>query len=198
MNIKAIILFTFGCLLLISCDKANEMPSEMPIEDEPSTMDDLVDTTCMVYTPIIPEISEFDLNGDSIADFMIKYSFADYDGSSGVSGAHEGRLVPIGDNQVLRESLAPLLFQLSLDDIQANVEAPLRWTDGSSNTFVTLEYCGDDKWAKNWSHYIMTEEAPSYLIGLKLLNDNLNELGWIEIEISNIDGTISIIDRGIL
>lgn len=194
MNINAIILFTIGCLLFISCDKGNEMTSEV----ETSTMDNLVDSTCMVYIPIIPETSEFDLNGDSIADFMIKYFLTDYDGSNGVSSAYMGRLLPIGENQVLRESSAPLLFQLSLDDIKVNVEAPLEWDDANSHSLVTLVYCGDDKWSKNWSHYIMTEEYPSYLIGLKLLNDNLNVLGWIEIEISKSDGIISIIDKGIL
>ena len=194
MNINAIILFTFGCLLFISCDKTNEMTSEV----ETSTMDNLVDSTCIVYTPIIPDTIEFDINGDSIADFMIKYLYADYDGSGGIPGAYIGHLIPIGDNQVLRKSSGPALFQLGLDDIKANVEAPLKWDDGRFHSLVSLNNCGDDKWSETWLLWTIEEEYPSYFIGLKLLNDNLNALGWIEIEISKSDGIVSIIDKGIL
>ncbi len=194
MNINAIILFTIGCLLFVSCEKGNEMTSEV----DTSITDNLVDTTCMVYLPIIPEISEFDINGDSIADFMIIYSYADYDGNGDVPGAYLGRLMSIGDNQVLRKSSAPVLFQLGLDDIKTDVEAPLKWDDGSTHYLVSLENCGDDEWSKNWFPYIMEEENPSYLIGLKLLNENLNEIGWISVEISKSDGIVSITDKGML
>ena len=181
MNINAIVLFTIGCLLFISCDKDNEMTSEV----ETSIMDNLVDSICIVYIPIIPETSEFDINGDSIADYMIKYQFGDYDGINGATGAYTGRLLPIGDNQVLRKSSGPPLFQLGLDDIKANVEAPLKWDDRRSHSLVSLEHCGYDKWSKTWLLWTIEEESPSYLIGLKLLNNNLNELGWIEVEIED-------------
>jgi len=192
MKINTIILFTIGCLFFLSCNKDDEMTSQVDTTD----IDVMSDSTCIEYIPIIPATSEFDLNGDSIADFMIKYLFADYDGGN-VSGAYIGRLMPIGDNQVLRMSSEPALFQLYLDDIQANVDAPLKWDDGWSHPLVSVEYCGDDKWSKNWKISTI-EEYPNYFMGLKLLNDNLNELGWIEIEINKSNGIVSILNKGIL
>jgi len=179
--------------MIFSCMKEDKINEQM---DNPSEEISL-DSICPGPTPIIPEDFEIDLNEDGIMDFEIIYSLGDFD-SPTFSSFYSGRIRPLGENQILRKKSHPILSNVDKSDIQSNVEEPLEWDDSSFSSYsiVSINYCHNGKWELMWNIWTM-DEQPTYLLGLKILNDNLNETGWIEIEVNNIDGTINILNKGI-
>jgi hypothetical protein len=105
--------------------------------------------------------------------------------------------VPIENNEVLKSNSAPSLFLRNLDDIQSVVDSPLRWANSGSNILTYIEFSSIDLvWSKEWLPYSLADHS-TYFLGLKLVNDNISEIGWIEFSIIKSDGTIDIIDKGV-
>ena len=179
-------------LIVFNCTKVDETNEQMSNPNEEISLDSI----CPGPAPIIPENFEIDLNDDGTMDFEIIYEIGDFD-SPTASSFYSGRIEPLDDNQILRKKSYPILFNLEQADIQSNVQEPLEWDDSSFSSFaiVSINYCRNEKWEVIWNIWTK-DEQPKYLIGLKLLNNNLNETGWIEIEVDNLDGTINILDKG--
>lgn len=188
-----------SCLIVFSCTKVDEINEQVDETNEQMSNPNeeiSLDSLCPGPEPIIPEDFEIDLNDDGTMDFEIIYAIGDFC-SATASSFYSGRIKPIDDNQILKKKSYPILFNLEQTDIQSNVQEPLEWDHGySSFSIVSINYCHNGKWEITWNIWTM-DEQPTYLIGLKLLNNNLNETGWIEIEVDDIDGTINILDKGI-
>lgn len=190
MRFKTTTILFISCLMIFSCIKENETNEQMDNPNEEISLDSI----CPGLTPVIPSDFEIDLNEDGTMDFEIIYNVGDFE-SQFFSSFYSGRIRPIGDNQILRKKSHPILFNLEQSTIQPNVQEPLEWDD-SSFSIVSINNCGYEKWEIIWNIWTM-DEQPTYLLGLKILNNNLNETGWIEIEVNDIDGTINILDKGI-
>ncbi len=189
MKITAIVLGFLMTFCVLSCAEGEEM--NMPMENSESS-----DINCTEIEPIIPTPFTIDLNDDGVEDFEIKYLFADFE-SSEPSGAYIGRLFSLGENQVLRKASEPTLFPLTIGDIKEALDTPLRWDGSMSHPLISVDYCGDDRWAETWRVWSL-DESSSYIMGLKLVKDDVDVIGWMEIELSQTDGVFSVLEVGVL
>ena len=83
-------------------------------------------------------------------------------------------------------------------DIKTIVETPLVWNDvGLSDHIITVRKTAADLWPTTWE--INSElERESYFVGLKIINNNIAQLGWVELAFGTSTGKVSIEDKGIL
>ena len=150
-------------------------------------------------SPSIHDTIEIDIDEDGLEDFKIEYSYVDIeplslsDGTFGITGS----LKPYGNNEILRHRDKKSLFLRNLDEIEESVTEPLNWRNTFSRTIVSIATKNaEGDWPNKWEINADTSH-PTYFLGLKLVNDNMNQLAWIEIEINKKDGTVSIVDKGI-
>ena len=180
----AIVLLAVSCFYITACTDDNNSPPE----------EETIDLSCQ-ERPDEPESFELDLNDDGVSDYEISYGLSDIE-SATASAIIAGRLIPLGSNELLKINSSATLFLRDIAAIQNSVDTPLSWSD-SSKFLVFIELLNEGVWTKNWRPYSQDEHL-SYFVGLKILNDNLNLIGWIELDINNSDGTIEIIDKGII
>jgi len=150
--------------------------------------------------PSVHDPIELDVDEDGIDDFTILYGEYDIepliatDRTFGIGAM----LRPYGKNEVLVNTTERTLFLRNLNEIAEVLEDPLSWRSSFSNIIVFIKTINaEHEWPKKWD--ISTDhEHTSYFIGLKLVTDNLIQLGWIEIEVDANSGSISLINKGIL
>lgn len=150
--------------------------------------------------PSINDSIEIDIDEDGIADYRIEYSGVDIEPltlSGGVFGI-DGSLQPYGKNEILLHSEEGYLFLRNLEEIEENVVEPLKWRSTFSSSIVTIATINaEGEWPNKWKINSDSEHS-TYFLGLKLVTDFDIQLAWIEIDINTINGSVSIVDKGIL
>jgi len=150
--------------------------------------------------PTIHDTIEIDIDENGVEDFKIKYSYIDIeplsnsDGNFGITG----NLEPLGNNEILRHKDERSLFLRNLGEIEENVIEPLKWRNTFSRTIVSITTKNiEGEWPNKWEINSNSSHS-TYFLGLKLVNDNLNQLAWLEIDINKTNGKVLIVNKGIL
>lgn len=172
-------LLSFALVLILTGCSLNEFSSEMPS---------------------VPDSVEIDLNEDGINDFVVKFSIVDIDsfdedhGGTGIVGSID----PSNSNQVLLKKDKGNLFLRKTEDIKESVDAPLSWSKaGFSKQLLFIHNNSDGEWQNKWKIDSDSNHS-SYFLGLKIVNDNSTQLGWVELDINKKDGTVKVVKKGIL
>jgi len=160
--------------------------------------------SCSDFTdeqPPLPEDVEIDLDDDGTVDYVIDFAFVDIDPGPGSDIGFfgmGGRINPRNLNQILRKTEDRNLFLRNLEDIKDTVEEPLRWSvSGFSRQIMSLNTNMEGQWPNKWE--LNTDESHStYFIGLKLINNNSTQIGWVELDINRSNGIVEIIDKGLI
>jgi len=148
-------------------------------------------------TPITPNEVEIDVNDNGNTDYYIKFRFVDIESANSSFGI-TGSIDPSDNNQVLTKLDHKNLFLRDLDLIKEVVEDPLKWsTKGFSKEILSISNNTEGQWPNNWEINADSNRS-SYFIGVKIENDNVIELGWIELEIDRSTGKVILIDKNIL
>lgn len=147
--------------------------------------------------PCIPDPISIDLNDDGIVDYRIEFNFG-FVFEPESSMAIIGSMIPSMDNEILHNRDTGNLFLRDLDSITIIVEEPLFWNDGGvEEKIVSISNNSDGLWPSEW--LVNTEEVhETYFVGLRLVTNNLIQLGWIELDINTDTGEIEIVDKGII
>lgn len=153
-------------------------------------------------TKEIPDNFEIDLNQDGSFDFQITYeklsASVPVDPDPGPVGIIRGKLESLNNNLILKsEEATSILFLNNIDLVQSEVNSPLFWesnSDGNSRIIVGINQNIDgETWPDEWK--ISNEEIKeSYFVGFKLLDNNSQNLGFIELSIDNQTGVIEILN----
>jgi len=144
--------------------------------------------------PNIPDSYEFDLDDDGMADYSLAYwVLQDFPQISILSIT--GRFIPLGLNEVLLKHPWRELYLSGIEEIENEVSEPLFWLNTSFN-IVGIGNHVEKGWPLEWSIYCETE-YDSYFLGLKLKKDNLNVMGWVELQVNKSNGHVSIVDKGV-
>lgn len=147
--------------------------------------------------PITPDAIEIDIDENGVADYGIKYASVQVEGPT-ISGGIVGVLEPYGENEMLNERQGNDLFLRDLGDIRQSVSEPLFWSSTSSVSLVSIyNHSPTNQWRSKWEINSNMNHS-SYFIGVKMVNDTVSQLGWIELEIDTSNGNISIINMGLL
>ena len=165
----------------------------------------LVFTSCsekesIKEAPTVHDAIELDINENGIADYTIKYNEA-FIKSATISGPTYGifgSLKPNNKNEILWHSEERNLFLRDIEKIVDNVEEPLNWRHTLSSIIVEIATNDPEgEWPDKWD-INSEDEYSTYFLGLKLVSDSEIQLAWVEISINTSDGSISIVDKGIL
>jgi len=165
----------------------------------------LIFTSCSnnqftIDMPIIHDSIEIDIDEDDIADYKIRYSELIVEPltlSDGVEGI-AGLLQPYGENEILRHREEGSLFLRKLEEIEENVVEPLKWRNTFSRTIVSIVTINaEGEWPNKWDINSNSEHS-TYFFGLKMVSVNVVQLAWVEIDINTNNGSVSIVDKGIL
>ena len=178
MMMKEYLIIALSTLILTSCS-TNESDNDIPS---------------------IHDSISLDIDEDGITDYNINYSGIDIDPFTPTGGVYgiSGSIQPNGANELLRHSEEGLLFLRNLEEIKDIVSDPLEWNDRFSNTIVTIATKNvEGEWPSNWK-ILSARKHSTYFVGLKLVTDSKNQLGWVEIEINRSSGSATIVDKGIL
>lgn len=147
--------------------------------------------------PTSPDTVEIDVDGDSEADFKIEYSFGFIFTPSG-DQIIIGYFTPLGDNLVLHKSDNQNLFLRDLSEIKEMVAEPLFWNStGWTEQILSIQNNSDGQWPRNWTASTDVEHS-TYFLGVKLIDSSSTKIGWVEIRMDLTDGTVAIVDKGIL
>jgi len=146
----------------------------------------------------IPKNIELDLNQDDKVDFRIVYSQQAIEYPIDPSPSSEvviGKFVSVEDNQILKREQESILFLNEIEQIVDDPITPYFWGsngDEFSSSIMIIGQTSDGKdWKDEWQ--ILNEEVKdSYLIGFKLLEQNSNQLGFIEFSIDKQTGQFEI------
>jgi len=192
MKIYSYLLIIISTLLCFSCsDQEAEITDEVIIDFEDFTDEE----------PVVPEDLQIDLDDDGTAEYVIHFEYVEIDPGNdpnvGFFGI-KGSIDPIDNHQVLTQRQEGNLFLRNLENIKNTVEEPLRWnTSGLSRQIMILYANKDGLWPIKWK--LNTDESHStYFLGLKLINDNSTQIGWVELDINRSNGIVEIIDKGTL
>lgn len=179
MKNKISFLIGLSFLLLSSCNKS-DMTHELTDE-----------------APVTPDAIEIDIDEDGVMDYGIKYASVQVEGPT-VSGGIVGVLESYGENEILNERQGNDLFLRDLDEIKQNVSEPLFWSSTSNVSLVSIyNHSPTNQWRTKWEIEGDMSHS-SYFIGLKMMNDTISQLGWIELEMDTSNGNISIINKELL
>lgn len=147
--------------------------------------------------PVTPNAIEIDIDENGVVDYRIKYSSVQVEGLT-ISGGIVGVLEPYGENEILNKRQGDDLFLRNLEEVTKNVSEPLFWSSTSIVSIVAIyNHSPTNEWRTKWD--ISSDmDFPSYFIGVNMINDDVSQLGWIELEINTTNGNISISDKGLL
>lgn len=171
-------------LMIISCSSTDEIQDQFTAE-----------------MPSMPDAVEIDINEDDIIDFVIDFRFVDIEpipntntGNFGIAGS----IYPSNNNQVLTKRGAGNLFLREIEDIKESVDEPLIWsTIGFSKQILFIYTNEDGQWPVEWQ--VSSDSVHStYFLGLKITDNNLTQLGWLELDINTSNGNVEVINKGIL
>ena len=179
MKSHHLLIALFTVILFVSCssdDTTNETTN-----DQPETLSS----------------NEIDINNDGKADYIIEYSHVLIFSPTSDEVIH-GYFNPIGENQVLHKSQISNLFLRNLNEIEENVLEPLFWNNaGWTEDIVSIRNNIDGTWPTQWTVHSENEQN-SYFLGLKLIDDNVIELGWVELSIDLDNGEVSFLNMGVI
>ncbi len=171
----------FIILLFFSCE---ELPN---IIDEPLTSE----------FPETPELVSIDLDEDGVLDYEVIFHHLLIESTETDAGL-VGVFNTLGENETLVNDNQSALFLRNLDEIQEAVQNPLAWeNDDFGLEIVYIQNNIEDLWPLKWEVRSDSEES-SYFLGLKLIKDAENQLGWIEVTIDDSTGQVQVIDQGLL
>ena len=150
--------------------------------------------------PNKPDAVEIDINEDGIIDFVIVFrdvlieTIAQNHGGAGISG----RIEPSNNNQILYKKEERNLFLREIEEIKESVNEPLLWsTTGFGKEIMSIHNNTDGQWQRKWE-VNSNSVYSTYFMGLKVISDNLTQVGWVEIDINTNNGKVEVIDKGIL
>jgi len=182
MRNKLVLLIGLAVLICSGCSKN---------ETDELTFDLTNDTT------IIPSNIEIDIDENGVVDYIIEYYYVLIEGlitSAGIVAVIEQQ----GENEVLTNKQGSDFAIISLEEIKLDVSEPLVWDNSFGADIVSLyNHSPTNQWRTQWEINSDLQHS-SYFVGLKINNDNVSQLAWIEIEIDTSNGNISIIDNGLL
>ena len=145
--------------------------------------------------PSIPDHQLIDVDNDGVDDFLIKYNHASIYSPTSTEGIL-CELEILGNNETLVKEGAPFLFLDDVNMIAEDVNSPLRWSSVDSH-IATFEKHFEDGWPANWK-ISTTKNRTSYFIGIKLNIDSHSEIGWVEFEVDDNSGIVTIVEKKIL
>lgn len=151
----------------------------------------------------IPDNIELDIDKDGHPDFEVSYTLQTEGDPIGNYQAVRMKLESLNADQILKNLDDFPLFLDEIELIQDVVTSPLFWeiTDPSPSisfpiAIIRTDY--DEKtWNDKWDVFSLIEKD-SYLIGIKLLDDNNIQLGFIEFTVDGQTGEFIIINSGLL
>lgn len=146
--------------------------------------------------PNIPESYEFDLDDDGMADYKVEYWFHEIFSPTATLGI-TGRFNPSGDNEVLLKQQDRNLFLRDITEIKDEVSEPLFWNNiGFAENIISISNHYEKGWPLEWD-INCDSEYDSYFLGLKLVKENSDVIGWVELEINKSNGHVVIVDKGV-
>lgn len=143
-------------------------------------------------TPEIPADFDIDLDNDGNPDYAINYFdvLVNTVGGRAIFAAIEA----YGENEILVKQESPKLFLRDTNEIQDAVEEPLLWVNtGWLISLVRIEIDESGNWPTEWQVDSM-EEFEFYLLGVKLVQNNENKIGWIKLQIDKNNGEMMVVE----
>ena len=135
----------------------------------------------------IPINDSFDINNDNQYDFFINYFWFAYDDE----GTTTGYITPLRKNFVLKRTIYDFLFLNENDTIRKDVNTNASWYDGSAHIIRKVGYYNNSN--NVWT--IHSVKKSDYLLGIKIIDNNVEIIGFINIVIDNITGKITVADK---
>lgn len=178
------LLIIFAGFVLFNCEKEHQLNGD--IRKNP---------------PNIPESVNYDLNDDTIDDIMIVHRWYIWDGfnSSGdrISGEGiSGLIETLNGSSIFEKWLECIFFLKQNDTIRLNLNEPFFWNNTNYPILVSIENSpeNDYLWPNEWE-IICNMNLDSHYLGIKIENNNVQLIGWIQLTIDKATGAIQLLDR---
>lgn len=179
---KQLVIFIFSILIFPGCEK-----NQIPIFKDPS-----IENT----KPEIPLPEDFDINSDSVTDFVLKYSEWILDGVDTSYLGISGQIIPSKGNEVLKSENNHYLFDKPGDTIKFTSNDKFMWVYESHGSFLGFIHTirpEEGNWKGKWEFSEKTSSINNYLV-FKINNTNPSLLGWMKITLDAKSGKISVED----
>lgn len=160
-------------------------------ETEVSTMPEELDFAGLsIVPPETPQPVSYDLDGDSMDDFQVDYSFYTWNGLSGSGDALFGSVKPLNGNMILFKEGVPALFVQANDSIRLTMEEDsLDWGGFPADVVSILTLKEAYYWPNEW--IISSDQVQDfYFLAIKIKNEEDYSAGWIKLQINESDGKI--------
>jgi hypothetical protein len=141
--------------------------------------------------PIIHNSQEFDLNNDNTNDIKISYIGYSWDGigPNGSGMGINGILEPLDNTLILNKQNIVSMFLSAKDTIKLYNSTGFSW---ASNDFHLVSIKTDlNQYVNPWT-VNSPEVKDFYVIGFKILSNNIPTIGWLKLKIDCYNGKINI------
>lgn len=132
----------------------------------------------------VPEDQSFDITGDNVDDFIVRYAKH----RLGEQSAVVGLIYPLDTNELLVDNNNQCLFLQKMDTIYENGNLFTMWTDGGAE-IMSLEL-KNKQWNDTWT---VKSGNDDLYIGLKINSEVGEKLSWAKIDIDIETGKVSLL-----
>lgn len=141
----------------------------------------------------IPLSTAFDINGDSINDFVIDYREYTSNDEPSSTGSIIGYLQPLCNTELLHHTEEGYLFLNNHDQMTSDSNRLLVWNSfGADLIKIDRKY---DVWTDIW--IVLSQPKDAYVLGYKTLDNGVPLIGYLVLELDELTGEISILDNQI-
>jgi hypothetical protein len=142
--------------------------------------------------PKAPKTETIDLSDDNIPDIEISYYELQTLDIPSSGGSIVGSISPIGDTMLLykKSGESPLLKKS--DVIYKADKTETKWYKFPKDIVSINRKL--DTWDKSWK-VLNYNNLSEYYVGIKLISDSYEKIGWIKLSISTTNGKIDILDK---
>lgn len=173
MKIK--LLIALLSILFLSCENNKE-------EDE----------LLKLSVPEAPKTETIDLSNDNIPDIEISYYELQTLDIPSSGGSKIGVISPIGDTMLLYKNSGESLILKKSDVIYKVDKTETKWYRFSKD-IVSIDR-KLDIWDESWK-VLNYDNLSEYYVGIKLISDGSEKIGWIKLNINTTNGKIDILDK---
>ena len=171
---RTILIISTLIFTLISCEKTEREPQPEIITNRPE----------------IPKNDSIDINLDGVTDFVIIYREIATGDIPSSGGSIIGSILTLDQNQVLYRPQTGNLFLQSKDTIKNENNSNSYWLDYDAD-IVKIDRT-EYTWNSNWQ--ILSEHTSEYYIGVKLISNDIENIGWMLTDIDTVNGKVSILE----
>jgi hypothetical protein len=145
--------------------------------------------------PKTPSTKYYDLNGDSVNDIKIAYTWFTWDGVNSSGNMISGMIVPLNGNSILLKRDELTLFNKVNDTIRTDINEPYYWEMHTHPELVRIMNSSDDghSWPQKWG-IRSSITMSSYYLGIKI-NAPSQQIGWIQLNIDQSTGDIALLNK---